>query len=97
MTEQTNVSKLVLDHVITQSAAGGSTSLYDLAEQTGFDVDRLAQCESELYPAVNCGTSARFPWPWDKSEARACYEKWDADPPERFDEANWTDTVEAGR
>jgi len=90
MTEQQNISKLVLDHVISRSADGEQANLIELADETGVKQNRLCDRVNTLYPAIESGVSPRFPWVCDKSEALGWYDAWDADPPACLDDADWT-------
>ena len=89
MTEQPNITKIVLDYAIKRSAKGEKPIMYDLCDQTEYTVGRLADRVDKLYPALECGVSPRVPWLCDKSEAIEWYEKWDATPPECIDQADW--------
>jgi len=91
MTEQPNLTKMVLDHVIERNAKDDTANLRELAEELDVGETRLAKRESKLYPAVNCGVSPMYPWPWEAEAALEWYDKWDAEPPEGFDSVDWVD------
>lgn len=91
MTDQPNLKKIVLDYVIEEYAHGRTVNLRDLAAHSEFTVDKLAEQEYKLYPAVNCGTTPVCPWPWKRQEAERLYDIWGESPPECIDQVDWVD------
>lgn len=91
MTDQPNIKREVLEYVIKNSDPEEPTavSLRDLCDERGWEEHRVANAFYELGYALDCGVSPMVPWVAEKEVAEEWFEKWDAEPPENFDNVSW--------
>lgn len=92
MTEQTNVKKKILDHMIMEKAQGAeAVSLRDFADENGWEQKTVAGKVDQMYPALNSGVSPMVPWLWERKAVEDLYERWNAEPPEEIEECSFVD------
>lgn len=93
MTEQPNIKREVLEHVIQERQRDGvvAVNLREFAEQRDYEEHRVANAVNKLGHALDWGVSPMNPWPGEKDDAREWFERWSADPPDGFDSAGWYD------
>jgi FPC/CPF motif-containing protein YcgG len=63
MSDVPNLKKLILEYTLDQTDEDDTVvSMWDLADESGYDVTRLQQKVRELDPIFDWGISPRVPW-----------------------------------